>query len=91
MISRSAIWHNGTGERRESQNTHKSLALWFTGLSGAGKSTFAHAVEEKLHQRNYRTFILDGGNVRHGVNMVFSHNLFVVSLMRYSTRNQIHK
>ena len=69
MISSNAIWHNATStrERRESQNTHKSLVLWFTDLSGAGKSTFAHAVEEKLHQRNCRTFILDGDNVRHGL------------------------
>ena len=69
MISSNAIWHNATGTRegRKFQNTHKSLALWFTGLSCIGKSTLAHAVEEKSHQRNFRTFILDGDNVRHGL------------------------
>lgn len=69
MLSSNAVWHHATvtRERRRSQNTHKSLVLWLTGLSGAGKSTLAHAVEEKLHQRNCRTFILDGDNVRHGL------------------------
>ena len=41
--------------------------LWFTGLSGAGKSTIAHAVEEKLYAAGCRTFVLDGDNVRHGL------------------------
>ena len=48
-------------------NRHKSVILWFTGLSGAGKSTIAHAVEEQLYQLNCRTFVLDGDNVRHGL------------------------
>jgi adenylylsulfate kinase len=70
------VWHHATvtRERREQQNGHKSCVLWFTGLSGAGKSTLAHAVEEELHQREYRTFVLDGDNVRHGLssNLGFS-------------------
>lgn len=70
------IWHHATvtRERREIQNGHKSCVLWFTGLSGAGKSTLAHAVEEQLHQRGCRTFVLDGDNVRHGLssNLGFS-------------------
>jgi len=41
--------------------------LWFTGLSGSGKSTVAHAVEEQLHQKGCRTFVFDGDNVRHGL------------------------
>lgn len=41
--------------------------VWFTGLSGSGKSTLAHEVEERLHQTGYRTFVLDGDNVRHGL------------------------
>jgi len=63
------IWHHATvtRERRQLQNGHKSVILWFTGLSGAGKSTLAHAVEEALHQRGCRTFVLDGDNVRHGL------------------------
>src|SRR5574340_493795 len=67
--SPSIDWHHATvtRARRESQNGHKSVILWFTGLSGAGKSTMAHAVEEKLHQMGCRTFVFDGDNVRHGL------------------------
>ena len=63
------VWHHATvtRKRREQLNGHKSCVLWFTGLSGAGKSTLAHAVEEQLHQRGCRTFVLDGDNVRHGL------------------------
>ena len=63
------VWHHATvtRQRRERQNGHRSAILWFTGLSGAGKSTLAHAVEEALHQRGCRTFVLDGDNVRHGL------------------------
>ncbi len=67
--SSNVIWHHATvtRERRQKLNDHKSAILWFTGLSGAGKSTLAHAVEEELHQRGCRTFVLDGDNVRHGL------------------------
>jgi bifunctional enzyme CysN/CysC len=47
---------------------HKPAALWFTGLSGSGKSTIANLVERILHDRGVRTFLLDGDNVRHGLN-----------------------
>jgi bifunctional enzyme CysN/CysC len=47
---------------------HKPAALWFTGLSGSGKSTIANLVERKLYDRGVRTFLLDGDNVRHGLN-----------------------
>jgi bifunctional enzyme CysN/CysC len=53
---------------REAQNGHKSAVLWFTGLSGSGKSTIANLVERELHARGVRTFLLDGDNVRHGLN-----------------------
>lgn len=67
--STNVVWHQATVERshREKMNSHKSAVLWFTGLSGAGKSTLAHAVEEVLHEKNIRTFVLDGDNVRHGL------------------------
>ncbi len=67
--STNVVWHNATvtRDRRESLNGHKSVALWFTGLSGAGKSTIAHAVEERLHGLGCRTFVFDGDNVRHGL------------------------
>lgn len=67
--SSNVVWHHATvtRKRREEQNGHGGVILWFTGLSGAGKSTLAHAVEEELHQRGSRTFVLDGDNVRHGL------------------------
>ncbi|WP_343037719.1 adenylyl-sulfate kinase [Aromatoleum evansii] len=46
----------------------KPCVLWFTGLSGAGKSTVANLVEKKLHAQGYHTYLLDGDNVRHGLN-----------------------
>lgn len=69
MKSSNTVWHHATvtRERRAQLNRHKSVVLWFTGLSGAGKSTIAHAVEELLHQKGYHTFVLDGDNVRHGL------------------------
>jgi len=64
------VWHEATvtRQRREQKNKHKSAVLWFTGLSGAGKSSLAHAVEEELYQLGLNTFVLDGDNVRHGLN-----------------------
>jgi bifunctional enzyme CysN/CysC len=53
---------------RERLNGHKPAVLWFTGLSGSGKSTIANLVERELHERGIRTFLLDGDNVRHGLN-----------------------
>ena len=55
-------------EAREKLNGHSGKVLWFTGLSGSGKSTVANALEQVLHQRGMRTYILDGDNVRHGLN-----------------------
>jgi adenylylsulfate kinase len=67
--SPNTVWHQATVTRahREAQNGHRGAIIWFTGLSGAGKSTLAHAVEDALHHRGYRTFVLDGDNVRHGL------------------------
>ncbi|MBT4494146.1 MAG: sulfate adenylyltransferase subunit CysN [Gammaproteobacteria bacterium] len=53
---------------REAMNGHKARVLWFTGLSGSGKSSVADALEQQLHKRGIRTYILDGDNVRHGLN-----------------------
>jgi len=55
-------------EDRERLNGHKSRVIWFTGLSGAGKSTLANALEKELHAQCKRTYILDGDNVRLGLN-----------------------
>jgi len=76
MKTQNTIYHNATvtRERRNQLNGHKSVVIWFTGLSGSGKSTLAHSVEEKLHNLDCRTFVLDGDNVRHGLssNLTFS-------------------
>ena len=56
-----------TRSQREKMHGHKAGIVWFTGLSGAGKSTIAHAVEEHLHRQGYRTYVLDGDNIRHGL------------------------
>jgi len=70
MKSSNITYHNATvtKQMRNKLNNHKSVVLWFTGLSGSGKSTLAHALEEKLFNMDYRTFVLDGDNVRHGLN-----------------------
>jgi bifunctional enzyme CysN/CysC len=55
-------------EARAGLKNQKPAVLWFTGFSGAGKSTIANLVEKKLHRMNRHTFLLDGDNVRHGLN-----------------------
>jgi adenylylsulfate kinase len=64
------VWHNQAVSRanREQQNGHRGCVVWFTGLSGCGKSTVANVVDHKLHERGVRTYLLDGDNVRHGLN-----------------------
>lgn len=63
-------WHQGaiTRKDRERLNGHRGITIWFTGLSGSGKSTLAVAAEEALYERGSHSFILDGDNVRHGLN-----------------------
>lgn len=67
--STNTVWHNATvtRQRREEKSGHRGTVIWFTGLSGSGKSTLAHSVEEILHQKNCRTYVFDGDNVRHGL------------------------
>ncbi|HUN75865.1 MAG TPA: sulfate adenylyltransferase subunit CysN [Steroidobacteraceae bacterium] len=55
-------------EARVRRNGHKAAILWFTGLSGSGKSTIANLVEKELHAQGAHTYLLDGDNVRHGLN-----------------------
>ncbi|SFJ97281.1 adenylyl-sulfate kinase [Brevibacillus centrosporus] len=64
------VWHptTVTKEDRQKRAGHKSCVIWFTGLSGAGKSTLANAVENELHQRELASYVLDGDNIRHGLN-----------------------
>jgi len=69
-MSTNIKWHNHnvTHELRVQQKQQKPCILWFTGLSGAGKSTLANAVDAELYQRDRHTYLLDGDNVRHGLN-----------------------
>ena len=64
------VWHQGAVNRedREKLNGHKGATIWLTGLSGSGKSTIAVDLEKRLCERGVRTYILDGDNVRHGLN-----------------------
>ncbi|MFP6616991.1 MAG: adenylyl-sulfate kinase [Candidatus Hydrogenedentota bacterium] len=68
--STNVTWHLGEvdREKREALNGHKGVVLWFTGLSGSGKSTLANRVEAILRERGCHTYILDGDNIRHGLN-----------------------
>ncbi len=63
------VWHPHpvTREQREQLRGHRGAVLWFTGLSGSGKSTVAGALEQVLHARGVGTYLLDGDNVRHGL------------------------
>lgn len=64
------VWHNQfiTKNKRQKLLKQKPCILWFTGLSGSGKSTIANAVEQELFKRNIKTYLLDGDNIRHGLN-----------------------
>ena len=63
-------WHHGDikCEDREKANGHQGAVIWFTGLSASGKSTLAHALENTLFEKGYKTYVLDGDNIRHGLN-----------------------
>ncbi len=60
--------HSVTRKEREQLNGHRGCVVWFTGLSGCGKSTVSNLVDHKLHAMGVRSFVLDGDNVRHGLN-----------------------
>lgn len=63
-------WHETSVSRdmREKNNDHKGCVIWFTGLSGSGKSTVANTLDHKLHHAGIQSVVLDGDNVRHGLN-----------------------
>ena len=63
-------WHQGviTKDDRQRFLKQRGAVVWFTGLSGSGKSTIAHAVEERLFERGHLSYVLDGDNIRHGLN-----------------------
>ena len=64
------VWHEHsvTREDHEKLNKHRGCILWFTGLSACGKSTLANLIDHKLHAAGIHSFVLDGDNVRHGLN-----------------------
>lgn len=68
--STNITWHQSgvSAEARVALNGHQAALLWFTGLSGSGKSTLANGVARALHARKVHTYVLDGDNVRHGLN-----------------------
>lgn len=68
--SSDVVWHQASVSHDDhvKLNGHKPAVLWFTGLSGSGKSTVANAVDLMLHQHQVKTYVLDGDNVRHGLN-----------------------
>jgi adenylylsulfate kinase len=63
-------WHEASVSRemREKKNAHRGCVIWFTGLSGSGKSTVANTLDHLLHQAGIQSVVLDGDNVRHGLN-----------------------
>ena len=60
--------HSVSREMREKENGHKGCVIWFTGLSGSGKSTVANTLDHMLHHAGLQSVVLDGDNVRHGLN-----------------------
>lgn len=70
QISKNVYWHNTSvtvNDRRES-NAYKSCSLWFTGLSASGKSTIANILSKELHSQGINNYVLDGDNIRYGLN-----------------------
>lgn len=69
-MEKNIVWHSTkiSNEDREKLNNHKGVCIWFTGLSGSGKSTLANELEFRLHKKGIRTYLLDGDNIRHGLN-----------------------
>ncbi|KAA6452312.1 adenylyl-sulfate kinase [Bacillus atrophaeus] len=70
MTNRDIVWHEAsiTKEEYQQKNKHQSSILWLTGLSGSGKSTIANAAARELFEQGYQVVVLDGDNIRHGLN-----------------------
>ena len=68
---KNTIWHKGhvIKQDRNRLNMHDSGVIWFTGLSASGKSTIAHLTEKKLFEEKIRSYVFDGDNIRHGLNV----------------------
>jgi bifunctional enzyme CysN/CysC len=70
VVSQHITWSDSqiTAQHRARRNGHKGAIVWLTGLSGSGKSTIAHALENELFAQQYHVYVLDGDNIRHGLN-----------------------
>lgn len=70
QVSEDVVWHPSAvrADERHELNGHQSVLLWYTGLSGSGKSTIANAVDRILFEMGVHSYLLDGDNVRHGLN-----------------------
>ncbi|EGR1510445.1 adenylyl-sulfate kinase [Vibrio vulnificus] len=75
-VSDDLVWHHSsvTHQERVRQKGQRPVVLWFTGLSGSGKSTIANALERRLLELNKHSYLLDGDNVRHGLNQDLGFN-----------------
>ena len=86
MQEKNIVWHQHqvSQEMRAKLNNHQPAVLWFTGLSASGKSTLANEVEKELFKLNCHTYLLDGDNIRHGLNrdLGFTHNDRVENIRR---------
>ena len=87
-MTENIVWHTQTVSREQKQQhkCHKPVLLWYTGLSGSGKSTIANAVEAKLFELGCHTYLLDGDNVRMGLNkgLTFSDEDRIENIRRIS-------
>jgi len=87
-MTENIVWHDQTVSRaeKEQHKGHKPVLLWYTGLSGSGKSTIANAVEAKLFELGCHTYLLDGDNVRMGLNkgLTFSDEDRIENIRRIS-------
>ncbi|MCH2205164.1 MAG: adenylyl-sulfate kinase [Lentisphaerales bacterium] len=86
MKDKNIVWHNHSvsQEMRHRLNDHKPAVIWFTGFSGSGKSTIANHLENELYKLGCHTYLLDGDNVRHGLNrdLGFTHSDRVENIRR---------
>ncbi|MDR0137302.1 adenylyl-sulfate kinase [Metabacillus idriensis] len=75
-MSSNIVWHESSisKQERRDKNKHQSFILWFTGLSASGKSSVANAFARTLFDRGAQAFVLDGDNVRHGLNQDLGFN-----------------
>lgn len=86
MLNKNILWHDShiTKMQRAQKKNQKPCILWFTGLSGSGKSTLANALEVMLYELGCHTYLLDGDNIRHGLNsdLGFDENSRVENIRR---------